>query len=206
MKPSFTNFFFVFIFFASIGCQDKTKTIDYDIEYITSIEAISPNATNIQIDNFAHVISLDFPNNIDITNVQIKFNFSSNVKLPNNSDNVVEFDLTKQNSFEIQYEGRTILFRIRFALITLPINPTIFGWEKTNNFGDLPTYLNIYRQSGIVDGKKTNAYLAVSNLNNSDAHFTVIGEAQNTKTLSEFYNTSNQPSILLNAGYFWDAN
>lgn len=206
MKHSFINLFFASIFFISIGCQDKTKTIDYDIEYIKSIEAISPHAINIQIDNFAHVISLDFPSNSDITKVQIKFNLSSNVKLSNNSDNVVEFDLTNQNSFEIHYEGRTILFRIRLNLITLPINPTIFGWEKTNSFGDLPAYLDIYKQSGIVDGKNTNAYIAVSNLNDTEGRFAVLGEAQNTKTLSEFHDTSNQPPILLNAGYFWDGN
>jgi|GEM_PF-6854528 len=52
----FYSFLALFSFIVST-CQEKSDTNDYNIEYIKSVEVISPHAEKVVFDNFAHCIS-----------------------------------------------------------------------------------------------------------------------------------------------------
>ena len=55
-----------------------------------------------------------------------------------------------------------------------------------------------------MEEKNVQAYIAVADMNDLEARFSVLGEAQGTKTPSQFFESSSKPVVLLNAGYFWD--
>jgi hypothetical protein len=186
------------------ACREKSNAIDYDIEYIKSVDVISPHAENVVFDNFAHFILIDFPTNTDITNVKVKLTLASGVSMENPKEETSQYDLSKEATFEIRYEGRIILFRIKPNFIVIPPDPNARGWEKKNDFGELPIYLSIYKYARNVEEKNVQAYIAVADMNDKKARFSVLGEAQGTKTPSQFFDSSNKPVVVLNAGYFWD--
>lgn len=204
MKPILLYSFLALFSFIVSACQEKSNTIDYHIEYIKSVEVISPYAENVVLDNFAHFISIDFPTNTDITDVKVKFNLAPGVSMENPREETWQYDLTKEATFEIRYEGQIILFRIKSNFVVTPPDPNAHGWEKKNDFGNLPAYLSVYKYTRKVEEKNVQAYIAVSDMNDTEARFTVLGEAQGTKTPSQFFDNSNKPVVLLNGGYFWD--
>jgi len=204
MKRVLFYSFLALFSFTILTCQEKSNTIDYNTEYIRSVEVISPYAQNVVFDNFAHFISIDFPTNTDVTDVKMKISLASGVSMENPKETTSQYDLTKEATFKIRYEGRIILFRIKSNFIITPPNPNASGWEKENDFEGLPDYLSIYKYTLNVEEKNVQAYIAVADMNDKEALFSVLGEAQGIKTPSQFFNSSNKPSILLNAGYFWD--
>lgn len=76
------------------------------------------------------------------------------------------------------------------------------GWKLQTGFGNLPSYIKVYKSSATLLNKSAIAYIAVADMNNS-ATFNVLGEVSGTKTPTEFYNADNAP-IIINGGYFWD--
>lgn len=199
----FYSFLALFYFIIS-ACQEKSNTNDYNIEYIKSVEVISPHAEKVVFDNFAHFISIDFPTNTDITDVKMKLTLAPGVKMENPREETSQYDLTKAATLEIRYGERIILFRIKSNFVVTPPDPNAHGWEKKNDFGNLPVYLSVYKYTRKVDDKNVQAYIAIADMNDKKARFTVLGEAQGTKTPSQFFDNSNKPVVLLNGGYFWD--
>jgi len=76
------------------------------------------------------------------------------------------------------------------------------GWTLQKSFGDLPSYIRVYKSQATLQGKSTIAYIAVADMSKG-AVFSVLGEVKGYKTLSEFYNVDKAP-IVMNGGYFWD--
>jgi len=76
------------------------------------------------------------------------------------------------------------------------------GWKLQTGFGDLPTYIKVYKSASILLNKNAIAYIAVADMN-KQATFNVLGQATGYKTPTEFYNAGNAP-IIINGGYFWD--
>jgi exopolysaccharide biosynthesis protein len=76
------------------------------------------------------------------------------------------------------------------------------GWVLQTGFGDLPAYIRVYKSPSVLQNKNTIAYIAVADMNNK-ATFSTLGEASGYKTPTQFY-SSQQASVILNAGYFWD--
>ncbi len=75
------------------------------------------------------------------------------------------------------------------------------GWLKQSDFGDLPSYIRIYKTPSKLQGKIVIAYIAVASIDS--VTFSVLGEATGYHTLSDFYE-SEKSSVILNGGYFWD--
>jgi hypothetical protein len=155
-------------------------------------------------DNFAHFISIDFPTNTDITDVKMKLTLAPGVSMENPREETSQYDLSKGATFEIRYEERIILFRIKSNFVVTPPDPNARGWEKKNDFGRLPPYLSVHKYTRKVEEKNVQAYIAIADMNDKEARFSVLGEGQGTKTPSQFFANSSEPFVLLNAGYFWD--
>lgn len=74
------------------------------------------------------------------------------------------------------------------------------GWTIQSDFGDLPSYIRIYKSPSRLEGKKVIAYIAVASIDS--VSFNVLGNTSGYNTPSEFYN-EEEHSVILNGGYFW---
>lgn len=75
------------------------------------------------------------------------------------------------------------------------------GWVLQTGYGDLPSYIRVYKSPSTLQGKSAIAYIAVADMNKK-AVFNVLGNSEGYKTPSEFYN-EEKASIVMNGGYFW---
>lgn len=89
------------------------------------------------------------------------------------------------------------------------------GWtnlEKT--FGELPSYIAVYKSPNSLQNKQAIAYIAVADM--SKATFDILGDikyddtakgygSKSVNTLTQFYNKAAKP-IIINAGLFYYAN
>ena len=202
----FCGFFSVFILCFS-SCKEKNIPIDLDAKYIESVEVTSPTASKVEVDNFAHFINIDFPKGTDVSKVILKLNLTTGVTMQEPKETTLTCDLTKETILKLQKESSIISFRIKSNFVVAPFNPSGKSWAKNETFGVLPPYLSVYKCAKTVEGKAVEAYIAVADMNNVNARFSVLGEKQYEKptpTPSQFYQNNNQPKILLNGGYFWD--
>lgn len=78
---------------------------------------------------------------------------------------------------------------------------TARGWTLQTDFGDLPSYIRIYKSPAKLQGKKAIAYIAVASIDS--VTFSVLGNSKGYTTPSEFYKLKKS-AVILNAGYFWD--
>ena len=78
------------------------------------------------------------------------------------------------------------------------------GWNLQTGFGDLPSYIKVYKSAAILLNKSSIAYIAVADMN-KQATFNVLGQASGVKTPTEFFNAYKAP-IIINGGYFWEGN
>lgn len=191
---------------AGYACKEKKPPIDFDVEYIRSAEVIAPEALNVKVDNFAHFIAIDFAKGSDLSNVRIKITPAVGTTLEEPKEEESTYDLTKEASCKLRKGGQSVVFRIKPHFLVVPFDPSPKGWEKQTAFGELPAYLSVYKYTRTVNDKKVRAYMAVANLNDAKARFTVLGEAKGTKTPSQFFESSDKPKVVLNAGYFWAGN
>jgi exopolysaccharide biosynthesis protein len=76
------------------------------------------------------------------------------------------------------------------------------GWTLQTSFGDLPSYIRVYKSPATLKGKSAIAYIAVADMSKG-AVYSVLGEAKGYKTPSEFYSVDKAP-VVMNGGYFWD--
>jgi exopolysaccharide biosynthesis protein len=76
------------------------------------------------------------------------------------------------------------------------------GWNLQTGFGDLPSYIKVYKSAATLLNKSSIAYIAVADMN-KQATFNVLGMASGVKTPTEFYNADKAP-IIINGGYFWE--
>ncbi len=188
-----------------ITCKDKNSPINIDEKYIESAEVISPQAEKTVVDNFAHTITIDFAKGTDGSKTAIKLNLSSGVTLVEPLDLTSSYDLTKEASVKVKKDVSIVTFRIKVNYLSVPFNPSSKGWEKKTDIGTLPDYISVYKYTNKVNNKPVQAYIAVSNMNNLTAKFSVLGEKKGVKTPKQFYDANSQPKIVMNAGYFWDA-
>lgn len=75
------------------------------------------------------------------------------------------------------------------------------GWTLQTGYGDLPSYIRVYKSPATLQGKSAIAYIALADMN-KNAVFNVLGNSKGYKTPSDFYN-EEKASIVMNGGYFW---
>ena len=205
-KTYFYGLISVFILLA-LSCKEKSSPIDLDEKYIEPVEVISPKAAKVQVDNFAHFITIDFAKGTDISKVNIKLNLTEGITMSDPKETTLTCDLTKEILLKVQKGASIIPFKVKSNLVVVSFNPSDKGWIKNETFGTLPGYLSVYKYTKTVDSKAVEAYIAVADINNGNARFSVLGEKhydKPTPTPTQFYENNSQPKILLNGGYFWD--
>ena len=188
---------------SSYACGDSETPIDRDFKYIESIEVVSPIATNVKLDNFAHFIELDFEKGLDLSSVTIKVNLPAGVRMVAPTEQTSEYDLTKDASIKVSGNGSSQSYRIKVNLVNVPFNPSADKWGKEDSFGNLPEYISVYKYLQTIANKKVVAYIAVADMNNKTARFKVLGEKKGVATPKKFYDDNSKPAVVLNAGYFW---
>lgn len=186
------------------ACNEKPQIININEEFIESVEVITPQAINVKIDNFAHFVSIDFPVLTNVSEVIIKLTLAPGVNMEEPKEILSQYDLTKESSFKVRKKDQVVLFRIRSNLVATSIDPVAKGWEKKTDFGQLPSYVSVYKYTRKIGEKNVQAYIGVTDMNNKTARFSILGEAQGAKTPTQFYDSFTKPKIILNAGYFWD--
>lgn len=193
----------VFIIALFVGCGDSDAVTDIDYKYIESIEVISPEASSVKLDNFAHLVEIEFYENVNLSAVQLKVNLNEGVKMVSPSSATSTYDLTKDANLKVQVNSIVQTFRIKVSLIKAPFNPSIDKWEKKENYKSLPDYISVFKYKQTVAGKNTQAYIAVADINENAARFKVLGDKKGYKTPSQFYEDNSTPPVVINGGYFW---
>jgi len=188
---------------ASGGCGESNTPVDSDFKYIESIEVVSPKASKVKVDNFAHFIEIEFETGTDLSNVTLKVNLNSGVTMVSPTELTSSYDLTKDASIKVKRNATTQVYRIKVDIINAPFTASADKWEKKDNYGTLPAYISVYKYRQTVSGKKVQAYIAVAELNNKSVRFKVLGEKTGYKTPQQFYEENSKPSVVLNGGYFW---
>lgn len=186
------------------GCGESNTPIDTDFKYIESIEVVSPEASKVNVDNFAHFIEIDFEKGVDLSAVKIKVNLNSGVTMVSPTELTSSYDLTKNASIKLKRNATTQTYRIKVNSINAPFSPSADKWEKKDDYGTLPTYISVYKYKQTVSGKNVQAYIAVAEMNNKSVRFKVLGEKRGYKTPQQFYEENSKPSVVLNGGYFWN--
>lgn len=206
MKKQLLTLGFIFIVLLVYSCSEKESNIDYDFEYIKSIEVISPNSEDIKIDNFAKKISIQFPYGTNIEHVKVKFNLGSGVELDGDIDVNAGFNLNDDYSLKLKYKNNTIIFKISTYFSSFIYDPTSKGWAKQSSFGSLPSYISVYSTDNLLSGKKVRAYIAVVDMKDQQKpKFSVIDNGgSGYLTPTKFYEGNNKPKVVLNGGYFWN--
>lgn len=93
-------------------------------------------------------------------------------------------------------------------------NPNIVeaGWVNVSDqFENLPEYLNVYKKDKTTDGDAAIAYIAVADAATakfevaSDVAKNADGEfvAEHVYTPTEFYNNNEKPAVVINGGLFF---
>ncbi len=188
---------------ASCGEKDDTL-LPNESTGIESAESLSPEAESVAIDNFAHTITLEYAKGTDVSNVQIKLTLGEGVTMIEPVESTAFYNLTANPVVKIKSGGQTITYHFVISFLTPGFDPSSKGWTAVTTLGTLPEYISVFRSPATYAGKNVIAYIAVADMNNSNARFSVLGEKTGYKTPTEFYNTSSAPAIVMNGGYFWD--
>ncbi len=204
MKNIFLHTFLIAYSLIAFTCQKNPKTIDFDTDFVISAEVITPQALQVNVDNFARLVSVTFPSGTNISDVRIRLTLAPGVSMEEPKEKLWQYDLTKKTTFKVRKDRQIVLFRIKPEFETIPLNLSSKGWENKTNFGQLPLYLSVYKYDRKMNDKNVVAYISIADMNDKLAKFTVLGEAQGLKTPNQFYDSSGKPKIVLNAGYFWD--
>ena len=88
------------------------------------------------------------------------------------------------------------------------------GWTDTDHWGELPSYIKIYKSPQKLQGKQAIAYIAVADIDK--VKFEVLGDVDYNQqangyvgtalhTPTEFYSSAQCP-VVINAGLFYGAN
>ena len=198
------NLFMIIIFLTStVACGSSNSPEEVDFKYIESVEVISPKASKVKADNFAHFIELDFENGTNLSSVKMKVNLSAGVSMVSPTETTSTYDLTKEASIKVKKGTSTQSYRLKINMVNAPFNPSADKWEKKDNYGTLPAYISVYKYKQTVAGKNVQAYIAVAEMNNKSVRFKVLGEKAGYKTPTKFYEENNKPAVVLNGGYFW---
>lgn len=195
---------FWFVVMSQISCKGGSTQIDFDTSYIDTVEVLTPFAQKVQIDNFAHTITIDFSAGADVTNCQLKLTLSPAVSMQDPSQPQFTCNLTKTVSVKLMKDKQLITFYVKANFVSSSFNPSAKGWVKNTDFVDLPSSISIYKYGSTYDNKNVQAYIAVAKV--SDIRFSVLGQAQGVSTPTQFYTSNGQPKIVLNAGFFWSGN
>lgn len=190
------------LFFSS--CTGSNAPTDYNTKYFDSVEIVSPKASKVSVDNFAHLITLEYPSGTDISKVTVSLILSSGITMAEPLETSSVYDLTKDPSIKVKSGASVITFRFKINYVRAVFDPTTIGWERTETFGTLPAYLSVYKYTKTVDSKLVQAYLAVADMKSTAARFTVLGEKTGVQTPTQFYTSNTLPAIVMNGGYFWD--
>jgi hypothetical protein len=199
--------FFVFLMAFIFSCGGRTDQLSVD-QLILDVQVKNNlNAQNIVIDNFAHFISFDFGKGADISNVELKITLAEGVTMVSPTTLDTTFNFNESPSITVKSNNVEVNYKLKFEYYIPDFDPSEKGWVQDNSFGTLPKYLTVYKYSGNFDGKAVKAYIAVADMNDANARFSVLGEAHYdapTPTPTQFYQNNSQPKIVMNGGYFWD--
>ena len=207
MKKKIVPFFvFLMAFISSCGNggndQLSVDQLILDVQVKNNL-----NAQNIVIDNFAHFISFDFGKGADLSNVELEFTLAEGVTMVSPKTLDTTFNFNESPSITVKSNNVEANYKLKFNYYIPDFDPSEKGWVQDNSFGTLPEYLTVYKYSGNFDGKAVKAYIAVADMNDANARFSVLGEAHYnapTPTPTQFYQNNSQPKIVMNGGYFWD--
>jgi len=199
--------FFVFLMALISSCKGGTDQLSTD-QLILEVKVLnSENVQNIVIDNFAHFISFDFGKGADISNIEIEITLAEGVSMVSPATPNATFNFNNTPSITVKSNGVDVNYKLKYKFYTPDFNPTDKGWELNTSFGSLPAYISLYKCTKTVDGKAVQAYIAVADMNEANARFSVLGEAHYTAptpTPTQYYQNNAQPKVVMNGGYFWD--
>jgi len=182
------------------SCREKSDDIK---DFIISAETVLPVAESVDVDNFAHQIVLKYQSSVDLSNVQIRLNLAEGVEMDEPGEAVAYYDLTSEAVARVKYKGTSIKYSFVIDYVNPAFDPTSKGWVKCTNFGTLPAYLSVYKGPAVYESKNIVAYIAVADMNNQNARFSVLGEKTGYNTPSALFEASSKPAVIMNAGYFW---
>lgn len=77
-------------------------------------------------------------------------------------------------------------------------DPTLLGWSQVNNVGKLPEYICIYRSPAWIESTKTNAYIAVVDINKAQLD---IMKSQIQNSTHPYYESDKNFVTLLSGGH-----
>lgn len=201
----FIPFFAILLLPFTFSCGENNSTVPGDDNFVLDVKVLSnENVDTIVIDNFAHFISVDFGKGTDISNVEMEFTLAKGVTLVSPDSLHATFNFNESPSITVKANGVNVTYRLKYKYYVPDFDPKDKGWVLSTDFGSLPTYLSVYKYSKTFDGKSVQAYIAVANMNDANARFSVLGEAQGYNTPTQFYQNNSQPKIVMNGGYFWD--
>ncbi len=189
----------------AFSCEHKETSGEPFSFLVEEVKVLNAETRQIKIDNFAHSVFIEFGDGVNISNVEIQIKLAEGVSMvtPENSRAIFDFSQGKQ-SFTVK-KGNTEItyqFKIKYA----QFDPTPKGWQKTGTWGTLPEYLSVYKYTNSINNKNVKAYIAVTDMNNSTARFSVLGKAQydgSKPTPSQFYTNYDYPKVVMNGGYFY---
>jgi len=188
-----------------LSCGNGDSPIEERKDLVQEVKVLNTETRKITIDNDAHFVSIEFIEGTDISNVEIQIKLVEGVSMVTPESSTAAFDFShgtqsftvKKGNTEITYQ-----FKIKFVF-----DPTSKGWQITNTWGALPEYLSVYKYTNKINNKNVKAYIAVTDMNNTTARFSVLGEAKyidvwSMPTPTQFYTTFSNPKALMNGGYF----
>ena len=201
----FIPFFAILLLPFTFSCGENNHTTPGDDKYVLDVKVLSSeNVDTIVIDNFAHFISFDFGKGADLSNVELEITLAEGVTLVSPASLHATFNFNESPSIIVKANGKEITYPLKYTYYVPDFNPTDKGWVQSTDFGSLPAYLSVYKYSKDINGKSVQAYIAVANMNDANARFTILGEAKGYNTPTQFYQNNSQPKVVLNGGYFWD--
>ena len=208
MKKTFSPFYAIFLVAFLISCEQENQSKSIEVEkLVLEVKAVNTDAENIVIDNFSHFVSLEVVKGK--SSIELEISLAPGVTMDTPTTLKAVYDLNNEPSFVVKYHGNKIKYTIKFTTRVPEFDPTDKGWVKDETFGTLPAYLSVYKYNKTVDGKAVKAYLAVADMNDPKARFTVLGEyhydtGSSVPTPTQFYENNSKPVVVLNGGYFWD--
>ncbi len=205
--PLVQNIFWIVAFLSlSVSCGSSNSPQESDSKFIESVEVISPKATKVKVDNFAHYIEIEFETGANLSSVRLKVNLSTGVSMESPVESTSNYDLTKNASLKVKRGGTSQTYRINVKMVSAPLIPSAQKWDKKDEYGTLPSYISVYKYKQTISEKKVEAYIAIAEMNNKSVRFKVLGEKTGYKTPTQFYEENSMPAVVLNGGYFWSGN
>ncbi len=98
---------------------------------------------------------------------------------------------------------KKILLGAVLLLTSAPFCLAQVQWQNLDSlYGSLPSSLHVYRTTDAIDGKANIAYYVVADLKDRNLNFTTDTTYNRRFTPQQFYETNNQPLLVVNGTFF----